>query len=271
MGQHTVRVVARPARAVSRITPRTGASVVIAVYVVLIAGAEVLSALGWIVLGVSLDLAIVVLLLNHYALLGSARYRRVLPVFVLLPLLRALSWTMTTWAWPHTAWYALVGAPVLMAVFLTAQFLRLPTTRLGLSLPSWREQLLIGMSGFPVGLGAFLVLRPQPLAIDLGPTHVVIGILVLSGFVGFTEELLFRGLLQKVAVQTVGRAGLLVSSSLFVVVYIGSLSIPYLILMAVVGMFFGWCVERTGSIWGVVLAHSIWVVEALLILPVLWP
>jgi membrane protease YdiL (CAAX protease family) len=39
--------------------------------------------------------------------------------------------------------------------------------------------------------------------------------------------------------------------------YMGSLSLSYVLFIGLVGLFFSWCVKRTGSIWGVVLAHSL--------------
>lgn len=270
MDQHAVRVAVLRVENKTDITPRAYATIIIATYVVLIAGAEALTVLGWIALGLFCHLALVVALVNHYALSGRVRYRRVLPVLALVSLLRVLSWTMAVPSWPQVSWYALASVPALMATALTARFLDVPAAKLGLQLRSWQEQLPIAASGLPLSFAAFLLLRPRPLFADLYWNSALIGSVVLIVFVAFVEEILFRGLLQRAAVQVLGSGGLLVSSELFVVAYIGSLSVTFVVLMALVGLFFGWCVRRTGSIWGVVLAHSLWVIGALMIWPLLW-
>jgi hypothetical protein len=100
-----------------------------------------------------------------------------------------------------------------------------------------------------------------------GWRSIAIGSMILLIFNGFTEELMFRGLLQRVADEIWGRAGFLLSGALFAIMYIGSLSADYVLFIGLVGLFFGWCVNRTGSIWGVVLAHGILSIGMLLVYP----
>ena len=89
-------------------------------------------------------------------------------------------------------------------------------------------------------------------------------------FTGFVEEIIFRGMLQQVANEILGGAGVLCSSILFAIMYTGSLSLSYMLFIGLVGLFFGWCVNRTGSIWGVILAHSILNIGMILVWPFLW-
>jgi membrane protease YdiL (CAAX protease family) len=71
-----------------------------------------------------------------------------------------------------------------------------------------------------------------------------------------TEELIFRGLLQHVLIEVFGPVGLLWSTGIYASLYISSLSVAYVLFIGLVSLFFGWCVRRTGSLWGVVAAHS---------------
>jgi membrane protease YdiL (CAAX protease family) len=64
---------------------------------------------------------------------------------------------------------------------------------------------------------------------------------------------------------------MLYSSILFATMYIGSLSLSYVIFMGLVGLFFSWCVYRTASLWGVTLAHGVMMAGMLLVWPVYWP
>ena len=49
--------------------------------------------------------------------------------------------------------------------------------------------------------------------------------------------------------------------------HLGSLSPGYVLFMLLVGLFFAWCVDRTGSLWGVAVAHGFLVIGMLLVIP----
>jgi membrane protease YdiL (CAAX protease family) len=214
---------------------------------------------------------LVLILLTHYGLAEQASYRRILPVLALVPLLRILSLTMPIKQMPQIYWYAMIGVPLLLAVALTMRVLNLSWTHLGLQLrPVW-SQIFITLSGLPLSIIAFLLLQSKPVISNLNWSDIIIGSVILIIFSGFTEEIIFRGLLQQMANEIFGRAGILCSSALFAIMYMGSLSLSYILFIALVGLFFGWCVNRTGLIWGVTLGHSFLSIGALLIWPIVWP
>lgn len=193
-----------------------------------------------------------------------------LPILALLPLTRILSLSMPLGEVPQTYWYLIVGVPVLIAGGLTMRLLKLPLNSMRLQLPSWPRQALVGLTGIPLSLMAFLILRPDPLWPQFDWFQFAIGCVILMIFTGLTEEVIFRGMLQQVLVEMFGLKGIALSSTLFAVMYIGSLSPVYVLFVGLVGLFFGWCVNRTNSLWGVVLAHALLNVGMLLAWPYLW-
>jgi membrane protease YdiL (CAAX protease family) len=249
---------------------RASASIVLA-YLAAIASAEVAGVLIGVIPSTLFHALLILILLNHYISLNQAAYRRILPVFALAPLLRILSLIMPIKEVPQIYWYAMIGIPLLVAVTLTARLLKLSWTEIGLRLYSWRSQIFIACSGLPLSLTAFLLFRPATLITKFNWHDLVIGSVILLTFTGFTEEIIFRGLLQQVTTKIYGRVGVLCSSLLFAIMYIGSLSLSYIIFMGLTGLFFSWCVERTRSLWGVVLAHSILNIGMLLVWPLIWP
>ena len=246
------------------------ATLVLILYLGAIVFAETVGVLGGAAVGALCSAIVLVTLLSHYVLMEQAPYRRVLPVLALIPLLRLLSFTMPTRHVALIYWFAMVGVPLLIAAFLTARLLDLSRASVGLCIRSWPPQVLITLSGLPLSFAAFLLLRPEPLVARLDWQQALIGALVLIIFAGFTEEVIFRGMLQTVVSQTVGSAGLFYSSSVFAVTYIGSQSWSFVLFMGLVGLFFGWCAKRTGSIWGVVLAHSALLIGMILVWPLAW-
>lgn len=134
----------------------------------------------------------------------------------------------------------------------------------------WTIQFLIALSGLPLAVAAYWILRPAPLLSRLDWEEILIGSLILILFSGFLEELIFRSLLQPAMEMAFGRYGLLSSSILYAGMFLGSRSIYFVFFMGLVGLLFGFLVKRSGSIWGAVIAHSILSIGLIWILPVLW-
>lgn len=238
-------------------------------YLVAIAGVEALGIWTWPVLG-ALGHAGLILLLLTQCITVNREERPALLALVLLPLLRLLSLVMPVPATPQIYWYAYIGIPLLLGVGLVLRSLGLTVAEVGLLPGSWRRQLPIALSGLPLSVVAFLLVRPTPVTIHLQWYDLVFASLVLVVFTAFTEEIIFRGVLQHTAIQVFGGGGIAYCSVLYAVMYLGSLSLPFTCFMGATGLFYGWLVHRSGSIWGVTLAHSIVNVGMLIVLPLLW-
>jgi membrane protease YdiL (CAAX protease family) len=89
--------------------------------------------------------------------------------------------------------------------------------------------------------------------------------------VALAEELIFRGAIQGLALRSLGSrpAAVATSSISFAILAMGSLSPLFVLIMLLVGIAFGWTVEVTGSLWGVVGAHAAAVIGLLVVWPAL--
>ena len=232
------------------------ASIVVASYVAAIALAEATGVFVAATAGVVSHAILAFALLTHAHVAGQAPYRRLLPALALVPLLRILSLTMPIKYVPQIYWYALVGVPLLVAIGLAARAANLSRDQIGLRLGAWRAQLLVAASGVPLGLAA-AYLAPEAPARPAAGAGMAVHIVILVLFTGFAEELLFRGVLMRAVRDLLDRDDLLFSTFLFAVVYLGTLSVEYILFVALVGLFFGWCARKTGAIWGVALAHGL--------------
>jgi uncharacterized protein len=237
--------------------PSAISTVIICAYVPFIAVAELVGALVGVLPGALCDAILIPVLLSHYALTPEKPHRRILAALALIPLLDLLSFTMPVKPVPQIYWYILVGTPLLIAAALTARLLALSWSDVGLRLRQWPRQILIAASGLPLGLVAFLILRPKPLFAEPTWPEMAASAVVLIVFTGLIEEIIFRGVLQTTAEDALGPMSVLYSSTVFAIAYVGSLSLPYVLFMQGVGLLFGWCFRRTGSIWGTTLAHGL--------------
>lgn len=244
---HSIQIASRSAGAVAP------------AYIGAVVAAEAIGAFVAPLAGVAGHALLIVALLAHYVYSEGARYQRLLPALALVPILRVLSMVMPVRFLPEPFWYALIGLPLLVAVLLAAQLLALGPGELGLHARGWPRQLLIAASGLPLGLAAAL-LAPQLAFVSLSgaPLGMLLMLVALALMLGLAEELLFRGVLLRAADQALGPAGgLLCASLLSAAVYLGTRSIAVLALAALVGLFLGWCAQRSGGIWGAIGAHTL--------------
>ena len=260
-----------------------------ALYVAGIGCAEACTAFVRADLGIVVHALILAVLVNHYVfvsgrpadLSGSedrGRPADVLLALALVPLLRILSLTMPIGELSQPYAYVFTGAPILLATLLAARALH--SSQLWTRLRRRSEQGLVALTGIPLGVVAYVIIRPQP--IETGWVAIVVtcvGLVFFSAAVeerrepahlvrlAVVEELLFRGVLQNALYAAFGRVGVLGSTVLFAAVYLGARPIGYAAFAGVMGLLFAWFSFRTRSLLGVVLSHSIVNLSAV----VIWP
>jgi membrane protease YdiL (CAAX protease family) len=177
----------------------------------------------------------------------------------LVPLIRLLSLSLPLAGFPVLYWYAIISVPVWAATVVAARTLGYSRQDLGLVLRLRHLPLQVGLLplGFALGLVEYIILQPQPLARGLTLAETWQPALILTVSTGLQEELIFRGLLQRAAQQSLGViSGLLYVTALFTVLHTGYLSLPDLAFVFLVGLFFAFVAWRTSSILGVTLCHA---------------
>lgn len=236
-------------------------------YLSLLVVAETVTSLVSLQLGLILHIALLFVLTIHAAV-GTLPSERALALgLTLLPLIRLLSLSLPLSRLPPLLWYPIVSIPLLGAALILIRQLRLSRQALGLQPDDLRVQVML--MGMGLGLGAieYAILRPAPLVDNLSWNSIALPILILILFTGFAEELIFRGLLQALALQVLGRWALLHVSLLFAALHIGHLSVPDVALVFGVGLLFAYVVRWSGSILGVSLAHGLTNVMLFLFMP----
>jgi membrane protease YdiL (CAAX protease family) len=168
------------------------------------------------------------------------------------------------------AWYPVVAAPLLAASLVIIQQVRLSRIDLGLRPGDLLLQLLLMGGGMGLGAAEYYILKPEPLLANASLGAFALATLALFVATGFAEELIFRGLLQSLALAALGRWALVYVSLLFAVLHIGYLSLLDLAFVFAVGLLFAQIVRWSGSILGVTLAHGMTNTTLFLIMPQLY-
>jgi len=171
-------------------------------------------------------------------------------------------------------WLALVSIPLLVSIVAVAYVQGLHPLDLGLLITRWKDgllQLAIALTGIPLGLVEFAILRPQPWIEALAVGPLLVAGLVIFLATGLSEELIFRGILLRRAVDALGqRRGLVYVTAIFASLHIFFLSGVDLVFVFAVGLFYGFVVLKTKNLWGAILSHSLGNVILYLVAPFLF-
>jgi CAAX protease family protein len=236
-------------------------------YLLLISAAEIVTSVVNPQAGLTLH-ALLLVGLTFFGASGQlSQERRLALALTLAPLIRLLSLALPLIRFPQLTWYPIVAVPLLLATWIVVRLLGLSRQQLGLRRGNpWLQLMLVG-GGLGLGVAEYIILRPTPLLSSYSWAAVVLPALSLVIFTGFTEELIFRGLLQAVAAPVLTRWTLVYVSLLFAALHIGYLSLADVVFVFAVGMLFGQIVRWGGSILGVTLAHGLTNVTLFLLMP----
>lgn len=180
-----------------------------------------------------------------------------LQVFALVPLFRLVNLGMPVFVELTLLWFPLVYAPVMPAMYLV-------TRRSDLDPLSTRPRvaavaLLPGaVMGAALAEIEYAIIRPESLIPAWSaPQLLLIGV-VMVGFVGFVEEFVYRGALQRALQRRIGpAAGLLVASALFGLMHSAYGSSAEIAFAAGIGLLFGIVYDLTDSLLLISVVHGV--------------
>lgn len=248
---------------------RANARQMLWIYLALIGVAEYVTAAVNPIAGLALHASVLVGLVFHATFATEPAARPLMGALTLAPLIRLLSLSLPLTSLRQVYWYPVVAVPLLIAAFLVIWQSRMPRAMLGLRRGSLPLQLMVMTGGVGLGVLEYAILQPAPLIRPFGWLEVAGAALVLLIFTGFTEELIFRGVFQSLAIPVLGRWSLIYVALLFAVLHIGYLSLFDVVFVFAVGWLFAYIVYWSGSILGVTLAHGLTNIFLFLVMPYL--
>jgi chromosome partitioning protein len=194
--------------------------------------------------------------------LEERRQANFLITLALVPLIRLVSLAMPLESFPELTWYGVIALPLLAASWAAARACGYNRQQLGLTV-SWNSRfigitILVGLSGFGLGYLEYRILQPEPIIDTFSPLYILAASAILLVGTGFTEELMFRGLLQRSGGEMFGNGfGLLYASLLFAALHIGHRSALDVVFVFFVAIAFGLIAVQTRSLAGVTIAHGL--------------
>lgn len=194
------------------------------------------------------------------------RYHGLFLALGLAPLIRIARLAMPLEQFSGIYWYLLISIPVFVGILAIIRTLNLDLRDIGLRIGRIPVQVLVALTGIGFGAVEYLILEPEPLVSALRWQEIIVPALILLLTTGFVEELAFRGVMQHSA-QKRWAWGWAYIAIIFTVLQIGQLSVIHFLFVFPVALFFGWTVQRTGSILGVSLSHGLINIGLYLVFP----
>jgi membrane protease YdiL (CAAX protease family) len=247
--------------------PAYGLWIIALAYLVLLTLAEIITTYSESWVGLAFHGLVFMALLLHSSLWAQNSLQRFLLALSLAPLIRVLSLTLPLPSIPIVYWYVVVGVPLFLAAFVTARLVQVNGSMLGITGRNLPLQFLVALSGFGLGYIEYLILRPVPLVSEPRLNQILVPSLILLIFTGLLEEIIFRGLMQYTSICVYGRSSIFYVAGLVSVLHIGYRSMIDLVFVFLVAIYFAWIRYRSGSIFGVILAHGITNIALYLIFP----
>ena len=215
------------------------------------------------IIGVACHIAVLFAVIIDASFINNYYNERFVLSLSIIPLIRVISLSLPLADIPLMWQYPIIYIPLLAAAIVLARILGLRAREIGVRFGFVPLQLAIVLTGLGFGVAEYLILRPESMVTELTFQTVWLPALVLLLATGFVEEFIFRGVLQQTATELFGGWGIVYVSYLFAILHIGwiqaesPLAVYDVAFVFVVALFFGWIVKKTGSLFGVTLAHGL--------------
>jgi membrane protease YdiL (CAAX protease family) len=216
------------------------------------------------IIGIVCHTGILLATIIDAALINKYFHGRLVLSLSLVPLIRIISLTLPLADIPQIWQFPIIYLPLLAAAIVLVRLLNYRAKDIGIKFGFIPVQLIVGLVGLGLGVVEYyilVVMPPEPLIemLQVEPTWQATWLpaLVLLLSTGFVEELIFRGVLQRTAVEVFGGWGIVYVSYIFAILHIGFLSWIDVTFVFWVALFFGWVAKKTGSLFGVTLSHGI--------------
>jgi membrane protease YdiL (CAAX protease family) len=250
----------------------------VATYFSIVVLAESVAAFGrepeGFIVAMGLHVILMFTLIVHSALLAKTdeRLSRFLAVLSLAPLIRILSLGLPFTPFTIVEWLFIISLPLVASGFTMMQVMGLRLKDVYIRLLGVKKGLLqaaVVASGLGLGAVEYVILVPEePWIGSLTLMQFLPAVAAITLASGLAEELIFRGLLLPRSEEIFGQmSGLLFVSLLFAAMHIGFKSVLDIIFVFSVGFYFGYVVQKTRNLVGVILAHGFANVVLYLILP----
>jgi uncharacterized protein len=238
-------------------------------FVAAIAGAEIITYYVTLFGGIILHFAILLALIIYSVSIQDETQRNWWLALGLVPLIRIASLVIPVAEFSVIYWYIIISIPIFIGIVTVMRNCNYTLDDVGLTGGKAWIQVLVAILGIGLGIIDYYILKPEAMIDGLSVQTVILPAFILLIATGFIDELVFRGVLQRAA-RVLGAWGWVGVALVYAILQIGQGSVLHGAFIFIVSLFFGWIIEKTGSIIGVSLSHGLLNIGLYLILPNIW-
>jgi membrane protease YdiL (CAAX protease family) len=222
-------------------------------------------------IGVIIYLTILISLLITALMMCQEPYYPLFPALTLIPLIRIISVSLPLTGLTEAFGIVVVSVPLFITGVMVAKIVSITPTAMGFKICILHKQLLIALSGLPLGFIKFYIIQPDIKNISIAPVEILMWVIALIICVGLLEEFLFRGILFNVANKFLGyNKAMYFTSLLYAALTISSKSLLNVIYAFFISILFCRIFIWKESIVGISLAHGIINITFYLICPLIF-
>jgi hypothetical protein len=214
--------------------------------------------------GIIAYITVLILLIILFTLTKSlpAEYTRVFQIITLIPLYRIITLSIPIELITYEGYLISTTIAILAGSLVLIHHLKIPLADIGLILKDPKLQILCIVAGGVIGYLEWKIINPQQLEL------LIPGVLILT-LCAFTDELIFRGLIQQSIEKAQGSSfiAIFLTSILYTTFFISFLFSLELLLIFLVSVFYGYVVSKSKSIIGVSISHALVNICCLVVIP----
>jgi len=230
----------------------------IAIPAAFIALAELLIFAGRIKFAIWIHIGILIAFSFSNIFVKDLKVYRIYQALMLLPILRLVNLSMPVFFATTLYTFVFVYAPLLIPLVIIITHQRYSFEQIGITAKNLLGYTILSIPlGFLLGLGEYLIIRPDHLIPDLSTINLLKLTFIMVFFVGLTEELIFRSILQTRLSEALGvREALIITGILFGLMHSGYGTSHEIIYTGSVALFIGFAFYKTRSLPFVAILHG---------------
>ncbi|ODS37034.1 hypothetical protein BEH94_08270 [Candidatus Altiarchaeales archaeon WOR_SM1_SCG] len=215
-------------------------------------------------LGIAIHVILILILLS-YSFFPGRECSVYMPILLIPPLMRILSTSLIGFQFIHTI--IIINSLLILTAYLFIKNNKIPLKDIGISTGNVKLQLFIGATGILLGYTEYIILGEQIIGEVIFPTFIAYSF-ALFLFTGFSEELVFRGIILTNLKSVIGRNYALVFVSLvFTVMHIIWKNPLDILFVFFVALFYGYVFLKTKSLLGISMSHGLANIMLFLVIP----
>ena len=216
-------------------------------------------------LGIAIH-AVLILIILSYSFLSAKKYFVFMQVLVFPPLIRILSTSLTDFQFIYAI--IVTNSLLIITAYLFIKSNDIHPRDFGFCMGNIKWQLCVGATGILFGYIEYLILGDQAVISEAVIPTLIAYALALMFFSGFSEELVFRGIILTNLKNVLGRNYALVFVSLvFTAMHIIWKNPLDILFVFFVALFYGYVFLKTKSLLGISMSHGLANVVLFLIIP----